>query len=99
MGFRVKAFFLIFLVDLKNKIDDYKINLCDELEKFGWFNLLEVKSLKTIGPDSPTGTMGQLNQIYNFEFLHDRHLHWPDLDIDLSLESLGAPEKFPLKAR
>ena len=38
-------------------------------------------------------------QIYNFEFLHGRHLHWPDLDIDLALESLSAPENFPLKAR
>jgi len=54
---------VIFLVDLKNKTDDYQINLCDELEKFGWFDLLEVKNLKTIGPDSPTGTLGQLNQI------------------------------------
>jgi hypothetical protein len=40
-----------------------------------------------------------VKQIYNFEFLHNRHLHWPDLDIDLALESLGSPEKFPLKAR
>jgi len=54
---------LIFLVNLKNKIDDYQINLCDELEKFGWFDLSQAKNLKTIGPESPTGTMGQLNQI------------------------------------
>lgn len=40
-----------------------------------------------------------VEQIYNFEFLHNRHLYWPDLDIDLALESLSALEKFPLKAR
>jgi hypothetical protein len=39
-----------------------------------------------------------VSQIYNFEFLHGRHLYWPDLDIDLSLESLRSLEKFPLKA-
>lgn len=54
---------LIFLVDLKNRIDDYQVNLCDELEKYGWYSLEEAKTLKTIGPDSPTGTLGQLSQI------------------------------------
>jgi hypothetical protein len=24
------------------------------------------------------------------------HLHWPDLDVDLSVESIEHPEKFPL---
>jgi hypothetical protein len=33
---------------------------------------------------------------YNVELLHDMHLHWPDLDVDLELESLEAPEKYPL---
>ena len=27
------------------------------------------------------------------------HLYWPDLDIDLSVESIRHPEKFPLKAK
>ena len=27
------------------------------------------------------------------------HLHWPGLDIDLSLESIEHPERFPLVAR
>lgn len=54
---------LIFLIDLKERIENYKINLCNELEQFGWYTLEEAESLKTIGPDSPTGTLGQLNQI------------------------------------
>ena len=54
---------LIFLIDLKGTIDKYQVSLCKELEKFGWFNLEEAKTLKTIGPDSPTGTLGQLKQI------------------------------------
>jgi hypothetical protein len=41
----------------------------------------------------------KVQEIYNFEFLHGKHLHWPDLDLDLSLESLAKPENFPLKAR
>lgn len=25
------------------------------------------------------------------------HLHWPDLDVDLSVESIEHPERFPLR--
>ena len=28
-----------------------------------------------------------------------RHLYWPKLDIDLTIESIEHPERFPLKAR
>jgi hypothetical protein len=30
---------------------------------------------------------------------HPDHLYWPDLDIDLSLESIRHPENFPLISR
>ncbi len=35
-------------------------------------------------------------EIYNLELLPGGHLHWPDLDIDLELESLKNPGKYPL---
>ena len=35
-------------------------------------------------------------QIYNVEFLFGFHLRWPDLDIDLELDSLRHPGKYPL---
>jgi len=38
-------------------------------------------------------TIAQLN---NVRLVSPRHLHWPDLDIDLALESLDHPEDFPL---
>lgn len=53
---------LIFLVELEGKTEDYKVKLCKELEKCGWYSIDEAKDLKTIGPDSPTGTLGQLNK-------------------------------------
>ena len=37
-----------------------------------------------------------LSAIYNLELLHGTHLHWPDLDVDLELESLQQPERYPL---
>ncbi len=27
------------------------------------------------------------------------HFYWPDLDVDLSIESIEHPERFPLKAK
>lgn len=39
-----------------------------------------------------------IQQILNVLRLSADHLYWPDLDIDLSVESLRHPERFPLKA-
>jgi len=38
----------------------------------------------------------KINDIYDVELLHEHHLHWPALDVDLELESLETPEKYPL---
>jgi hypothetical protein len=34
--------------------------------------------------------------ILNVELLHGVHLHWPALDVDLTVESLEHPETYPL---
>ena len=34
--------------------------------------------------------------IIDVEILHDHHIHWPTLDVDLSLTSLEDPSKTPL---
>lgn len=38
-----------------------------------------------------------IEQIYNVEFFHGKHLHWPALGVDIELESLVHPELYPLK--
>ena len=38
-------------------------------------------------------------QIHNLKLLHGFHLRWPDLDVDLELDSLIHPEKYPLTYR
>jgi len=37
-----------------------------------------------------------VRQITNVELPSPDHLYWPDLDIDLAVESLEHPEKYPL---
>lgn len=34
--------------------------------------------------------------VLNVELLHGDHLHWPTLDVDLSVESLEHLEQYPL---
>ncbi|MCX5922416.1 MAG: DUF2442 domain-containing protein [Candidatus Dependentiae bacterium] len=38
-----------------------------------------------------------IEQIYNLQFFHGHHLHWPALDVDVDLESLKYPDAYPLK--
>ena len=40
-----------------------------------------------------------IQQILNVLRPSADHLYWPDLDIDLSVESIRHPEKFPLQAK
>ena len=38
-----------------------------------------------------------IEQIYELEFFHEKHLHWPALDIDIDIESLKHPAAYPLQ--
>ena len=40
-----------------------------------------------------------IGQILNVEEVTPGHFYWPELDIDLSVESIEHPERFPLIAR
>ena len=69
------------------------------VSEFGIWMLVDEREYFLSYKEFPWFQKASVKQIYNFEFLHGRHLHWPDLDIDLAIESLASPEKFPLKAR
>ena len=38
----------------------------------------------------------KIAEIYNVQLLHDSHLYWEMLDIDLSIDQLVNPDKYPL---
>lgn len=40
-----------------------------------------------------------IGQLVNVELPSSHHLYWPDLDVDLALESLDHPERFPLVSK
>ena len=41
----------------------------------------------------------RLSEIENVRLVHGRNLRWEDLDVDLALESLEHPDRYPLKYR
>ncbi len=38
-------------------------------------------------------------QLTNVKLPSSHHLHWPDLDVDLAVDSLDHPERYPLVSR
>lgn len=38
----------------------------------------------------------RLSQVFRVDLLGDSHLHWPELDVDIELDSLDNPDSYPL---
>jgi hypothetical protein len=49
--------------------------------------------------DFPWFSDATVGALLDVKLLHSRHLHWPQLDIDLDLESLTNVENYPLVYR
>jgi len=41
----------------------------------------------------------KIKDVQNVQLLHEDHLYWPELDIDLEIDNLINPEKYPLKSK
>ena len=48
--------------------------------------------------DFPWFQSASIAQIFNVERVSGAHFSWPALDVDLDLESIEHPERFPLKS-
>ena len=40
-----------------------------------------------------------VDQVFNVIEERDGHFHWPDLDVDLDIDRIQHPERYPLVAR
>jgi hypothetical protein len=49
--------------------------------------------------DFPWFRNAPVSQLFNVEFSHGHHLYWPELDVDLDLERIQHPEKYPLVSK
>jgi len=49
--------------------------------------------------DFPWFRDATIGQLTNVELPSPHHLYWPDLDVDLAVDSLEHPERYPLVSR
>lgn len=49
--------------------------------------------------DFPWFKEAKIDQIFDVKLLAGEHLHWPSLDVDLHVDSLADPARFPLVGR
>ena len=65
------------------------------IERAGFWLLVENEELFVPFDRYPDFRHATVEEIYNFKHV-DEDFHWPDLDIDIDLEALRHPERFPL---
>jgi hypothetical protein len=69
------------------------------ISKNGLWLLLEDEELLLSYEQFPWFRKATIEQISHVERPSKNHLYWPDLDIDLSVESIHKPSAFPLIAK
>ena len=67
-----------------------------QISKHGIWLLLTNREFFLSFQDFPWFKNAPVSAIHNVNLLSDDHLYWPDLDIDLTVESIENPESFPL---
>jgi len=77
---------------------DILVNV-ENLTSFGIWIFVKRKEYFLSYQDFPYFKDQPIKSIQNVKLLHDFHLYWPDLDIDLEIDNLDNPEKYPLKSR
>ena len=66
------------------------------IDQFGLWVLVQSKEYFLPYDDFPWFRNATIDQILKVELLHQDHLYWPALDVDLCVDSLAEPGKFPL---
>jgi len=62
----------------------------------GFWQLLGGQELHLPFKRFPWFRHATIGQLLNVEWPSSHHLYWPDLDIDLAVESIEHPERYPL---
>ena len=69
------------------------------IDRFGFWLLVADREYFLPYTDFPWFRGATVDQILDVQILHRNHLHWPQLDVDLCLDSLAEPSAFPLVYR
>lgn len=69
------------------------------IDTFGFWLLVRGKEYFLPYEEYPWFRDARVRDIFSVTLVHEDHLHWPALDVDLSIESLEHPESYPLTYR
>jgi hypothetical protein len=69
------------------------------ISRHGFWLLLEDRELFLPFEEFPWFAEAPVGAILRVERPQPNHLYWPDLDVDLAVESIEHPDRYPLKAR
>jgi hypothetical protein len=69
------------------------------VSRHGFWLLVDERELFLPFEEFPWFERAPVGAILRVERPSPSHLYWPEVDVDLSLESIEHPERFPLKAR
>ena len=65
----------------------------------GFWLLVDDRELFLPFEEFPWFKAAPVETILRVERPHPGHLYWPDLDVDLSLDSIKNPERYPLRSQ
>jgi len=69
------------------------------ISQHGFWLLLKDEELFLPFSDFPWFQDAAVRKILNVELTSPNHLYWPELDVDLAVESIRHPERFPLVSK
>jgi hypothetical protein len=69
------------------------------ISQHGFWLLVDARELFLPFDDFPWFKSAPVEAIIRLERPAPTHLHWPALDVDLSIASIEHPERYPLKAK
>ena len=69
------------------------------ISKHGFWMLIDGRELFLPFEDFPWFRQAAVEAILRLERPTPRHLRWPDLDVDLALDSIEHPERYPLRSK
>ncbi|MGH9869178.1 MAG: DUF2442 domain-containing protein [Candidatus Polarisedimenticolia bacterium] len=69
------------------------------ISRLGFWLLVDDEELFVSFRYFPWFRKATIGQVLNVELPNPGHLYWPDLDIDLAVESIAHPERFPLVSK
>lgn len=69
------------------------------ISRFGFWVFLGTEELFVPFKEFPWFRSAQISAVMAVTRPSEDHLYWPSLDIDVSVESIRFPERFPLRSR